>query len=77
MHSHNTVSPTVSPINRRGASRTEKMRDEGFTFSAPAHGTHGLQPEQDGRVRCSAWLGGVIILTSIPVLCLTKHGCRV
>ena len=29
-------------------------------LSDPARGTRGLQPERDGRVRCSAWLDGVI-----------------
>jgi hypothetical protein len=24
-------------------------------LSDPAHGTRGLQPERDGRIRCSAW----------------------
>src|SRR5882672_2817582 len=28
-------------------------------YSDPACGTLGLQPQRDGRVRCSAWLGGV------------------
>jgi hypothetical protein len=26
-----------------------------FKLSDPTHGTHGLQPERDGRVRWSAW----------------------
>jgi len=32
---------------RRGAFYQPKLSD-------PAHGTRGLQPERDGRVRCSA-----------------------
>ena len=31
-------------------------------LSDPAHGTRGLQPERDGRVRCSAWLGVAVRL---------------
>jgi hypothetical protein len=32
-------------------------------LSDPASGTRGLQPQRDGRVRCSAWLGvaGIVI----------------
>ena len=37
-------------INWRTVAERPKLSD-------PAHGTRGLQPERDGRVRCSAWLG--------------------
>jgi len=31
-------------------------------LSDPAHGTRGLQPQRDGRVRCSTWLGGILCI---------------
>jgi len=43
----------AEPLGKRelaGASKRPKLSD-------PAHGTRELQPERDGRVRCSAWLG--------------------
>jgi len=33
-------------------------------FSDPAHEMRGLQPRRDGRVRCSAWLGRVVMTCS-------------
>ena len=34
-------------------------------LSDPAHGTPRLQPERDGRVRCSAWLCATVFWSSI------------
>ena len=34
-------------------------------LSDPAHGTPRLQPRRSRRVRCSAWLGGVISISQI------------
>ncbi len=43
-------------------------------LSDPARETRGLQPERDGRVRCSAWLGRVCIHSNpIPGPALIGH----
>ena len=37
-------------------------------LSDPAHGTQLLQPRRSRRVRCSAWLGGVVTSVSSKLL---------
>jgi hypothetical protein len=37
-------------------------------LSDPARGRRGLQPERDGRVRCSAWLGGTALMINLSPL---------
>jgi len=56
------------------ASQPDKMWDESHEvnndaerpkLSGPAHGTQRLQPRRSRRLRCSAWLGGVIMASSL------------
>ena len=35
------------------------------SLSDPAHEGVGLQPGREGRVRCSAWLGGAVLFIGI------------
>jgi hypothetical protein len=37
-----------------------------FEFSDPAYEEHGLQPQCNSRIRCSAWLGGIFAFLSFP-----------
>ena len=37
-----------------------------FELSDLAHEEHGLQPQCDSRIRCSAWLGGIFAFLSFP-----------
>jgi hypothetical protein len=41
-------------------------------LSDPAHGTLRLQPERDGRVRCSAWLADVLIFLCLLLMCVEQ-----
>ena len=54
------ISSQLSYFPRHDASlqaNSSEVDAQRLKLSDPAHGTRGLQPERDGRVRCSAWLG--------------------
>ena len=43
------------------------MHAERPKLSDPARGTRELQPERDGRVSCSAWLGHKVIAHQLSI----------
>ena len=45
--------------------RERKRRTHRSKAQRPGPRDARLQPERDGRVRCSAWLGGIVIRQSL------------
>src|SRR6267142_6620855 len=49
---------------RRLTTQAQRPGPPSSDYGGQAHGTRGWQPRRDGRVRCSAWLGRVVIESS-------------